>query len=443
MNPTERILHPVKYIHGGVYLPHFKHTADAETVIMPSPERVRIPMLQHIGVPCKPVVNAGDEVFVGTLIGSAEAFVSAPIHSSVSGKVIAVKEFEQNGRPVLCVEIESNGKQTRDPRLSPRKIVTPDDIAVAARDCGLVGLGGAGFPTHVKLTPREGIKLDTLIVNAAECEPYLTADYRECMENSSDIMEGIYLIRKALQLEKIIIAIESNKPKAIEKLYKIASDRRDTDDTVKVMRLPASYPQGAEKVIVYSATGRMVPAGGLPADVGCVVMNVTSVAALYRFINTGMPLVAKRITVEGNAVNEPKNILVPIGTGISDVLEFSGGISENTASIIAGGPMMGNAVTDAESVIEKRNNGLLVQTEPPREIQTPCIRCRRCMSVCPMKLNPAAVEAAYLNSLSERYAELNAEICMECGSCSYVCPAKRPLTQVMREAKAELRRKAK
>lgn len=443
MKLTESILRPVKRIHGGVLLPHFKNTAEEQTVIMPPPARVRIPMSQHIGAPCSPVVKAGDEVFVGTVIGSSDAFVSAPVHSSVSGKVTAVKEFEQNGRPILCVEIESDGNQTPDPALKPREINSAADIASAAEDCGLVGLGGAGFPAHVKLTPKEGVKIDTLVVNAAECEPYLTADYRECMENSSDIMEGVYLLRQTLGLERVVIAVESNKPKAIEKLYEIAADRRDTDDTVKLMRLPTSYPQGAEKVIVYSATGRIVPEGGLPADVGCIVMNVTSVASLYRFIKTGMPLVSKRITVEGNAVNSPKNVLVPIGTPIAEVLDFAGGVSENAACVTAGGPMMGNAVTDINSVIEKRNNGLLVTTEPKKEIQTPCIRCGRCAAACPMKLKPAAVETAYRRSNSEKFSALSVNLCMECGSCSYVCPAKRPLTQVMRVAKAELRRKTK
>lgn len=443
MKRAESILNAVKHIHGGVMLPHLKNTAEAETVIMPPPEKVRIPMQQHIGAACIPTVSVGDEVFVGTVIGDTEAFVSAPIHSSVSGKVTAVKEFEQNGRPVMCVEIAADGKQIPSPELSPRSVETPADIAAAARDCGLVGLGGAGFPAHVKLSPREGIKLDTLVINAAECEPYLTADYRECMENSGDIIEGARLLSRVLGLERVIIAIESNKPKAIKRLYDMVEELGEEDIPIKLMRLPTSYPQGAEKVIVYSATGRTVPAGGLPADVGCVVMNVTSVAALYRFINTGMPLTAKRITVEGDAVNEPKNVLAPIGARVADVLEFAGGASESAASITAGGPMMGNAITNVETVIEKRNNGLLVSLEAKKEIQTPCIRCGRCAAVCPMKLRPAAVEAAYRRSAVEEYAELSVQLCMECGSCSYVCPAKRPLTQAIRAAKADLRRKAK
>lgn len=443
MKWSESILRPVKRIHGGILLPHFKNTAESETVVMPPPERVYIPLSQHIGAPCTPVVKKGDAVFVGTLIGEAPSFVSAPVHASVSGTVADVKEYSQNGCPVMCVEIESDGKMTPDPQLKPFEVHTAADIAAAARACGLVGLGGAGFPASVKLTPNDKVKLDTLVVNAAECEPYLTADYRECMENGADIVEGVYLLRELLGLERVVIAVESNKPRAIEKLFEIAADRRDSDDTVKLMKLPTSYPQGAEKVIIYSATGRVVPPGKLPADVGCIVMNITSIGTLYRFIRTGMPLVAKRLTVEGNAVNTPQNILVPIGTRIREVLAFAGGVAEDAACITAGGPMMGNPVTDPDSVIEKRNNGLLVTRERPRETVTACIRCGRCAAACPMKLSPAAVETAYKHGLSERYAGLGVNICMECGSCAYVCPAKRPLTQVMRTAKAEMRRNSK
>ena len=348
-----------------------------------------------------------------------------------------------NGNPVRCVIIDSDGEMTPDPELAPFNVETASDIADAAKKCGLVGLGGAGFPTHVKLRANENTVIDTLVVNGAECEPYLTADYRECMEKSEDIVEGVYLLKEMLNLEQVIIGVESNKPKAIDLLYAIASDRRDTDDKVKLMRLPASYPQGAEKVIIYSATGRIVPPGKLPADVGCIVMNITSIGTLYRYISTGMPLVAKRITLEGDAITQPKNILVPIGTPISDVLKFAGEECIEGARIIMGGPMMGQPVADQNAVIEKRTNGILVTREPKLETVTPCIRCGRCAATCPMKLYPAMVETAQRNGLTERYVSLNINYCMECGCCAYVCPAKRPLTQVMRTAKAEMRRKNK
>ena len=441
MEKKEKILRPVGRVHGGALLPHFKKTAEQESVIMPPPAVVKIPMSQHIGAPAEPCVKAGDKVFVGTKIGDASGFVSAPVHSSVSGTVKAIEEMNVGGRKTKCVVIESDGNMEKDPKLKPFPVNTREDIAKAADLCGLVGLGGAGFPTKVKLSVKEETPIDTLIINGAECEPYITSDYRACMEDYEDVIEGVYLIKEKLNIEKVIICIESNKPKAIEKLYEIAADKRDEDDSVKLMKLPTSYPQGAEKVIIYSATGRRVPAGKLPSDVGCIVMNITSVVTLNRFIKTGMPLTSKRITVDGTAVNEPKNIIVPIGTAIKDVLEFAGGVTEDANEIIFGGPMMGVDAESDSGVIEKRTNAITVMKEeikPPAV--TPCIRCGRCARACPMKLYPASVEAAVNHGLTESLNNLNVNYCMECGSCSYVCPAKRPLTQVMRLAKAQLRR---
>ena len=436
----ERILSPVKHIHGGMLLPHLKNTADSESVIMPAPDEVKIPMLQHIGAPAEPVVKPGDKVFVGTLIGKAAGAVSASVHSSVSGTVKSIDIISSGGRNVPCVVIESDGAMEKDPSLAPFPIEAPEDIAKAAAECGLVGLGGAGFPTSVKLSVKDG-NIDTLIINGAECEPYITSDYRECIENYNDVINGVYLLKEKLGIKKVIICIESNKEKAITKLYTVATDERDTDDTVKLMKLPTSYPQGAEKVIIYSATGRKVPLGKLPSDVGCIVMNITSVAALYRFITTGMPLVSKRITVDGTAVKEPKNVLVPIGTSIKDVLEFAGGVSDTAAEIMMGGPMMGIDVCSTDAVIEKRNNAIIVMEEENAPDTTPCIHCDRCAGACPMRLYPANVEAALDSKLYDRLENLNVNYCMECGSCAFVCPAHRPLTQSMRLAKAELRRR--
>lgn len=444
MDGKENILSPAGHIRGGVTLPHLKGTADSESVIMPPPATVRIPMWQHIGAPAEPVVNAGDKVFVGTLIGKAGGYVSAPVHSSVSGMVKGIEEYSVGGQSCKCVVIESDGLMEPDPSLSSFNAETRADIAEACDKCGLVGLGGAGFPTKVKLSYSDDTKIDTLIINGAECEPYITSDYRACIEDYEDVVDGIYFIKEKLGIPKVIICIESNKEKAISKLYAIASDRKDTDDSVKLMRLPASYPQGAEKVIIYSATGRRVPAGKLPADVGCIVMNITSVAALYRFIKTGMPLVSKRITVDGTAVKEPKNIIVPIGTSVKDVLEFAGGVAEDAAEIIFGGPMMGVDAVSENAVVEKRTNAITVMREILKPaVTTPCIKCGRCARACPMRLYPASVEAAVNHGFTERLKGLNVDYCMECGSCSYVCPAKRPLTQVMRLAKAELRRSKK
>ncbi len=441
MKLPESILRPVKLIRGGMHLDHQKNTSECETIIMPPPTTVYIPLSQHIGAPANPVVKKGDAVFVGTLIGEAGGFVSAPVHSSVSGTVADVKDLTiGNGTLQKYIIIESDGKMTPNPDLKPFNVENFSDLAEAAKQCGLVGLGGAGFPTHVKLSPSKDTKIDTLVINAAECEPYITSDYRECMENFNDVIEGIYLIKEKLSLERVVICVESNKPKAIEKLMEVAADHRDADDSVKLMKLPSKYPQGAEKVIIYSATGRKLPAGKLPSDVGCIVMNVTSVATLYRFITTGMPLVAKRITVDGTAVSEPKNLIVPIGTPIKEVLAFAGIDLENADRILMGGPMMGNPVVSVESVVEKRNNAILVMRDTKPQPQTACIRCGRCADTCPMSLYPAMVETALRVGDNDRLNSLNINYCMECGCCSYVCPAKRPLTQVMRTAKAEIRR---
>lgn len=444
MRLPESVLRPVKLIRGGVSLNHQKNTAELETVVMPAPDTVYIPMSQHIGAPCNPTVKKGDTVFVGTLIGEPGGFVSAPVHSSVSGTVSDVKDLTiGNGTLQKYVIINSNGKMEKDPSLKPFTVKNHADLVEAAKQCGLVGLGGAGFPAHIKLSPSGETKIDTLIINAAECEPYITSDYRECVESLKDVVEGVYLVKEKLGIERAVIGVESNKPKAIELLMQVAADRRDKDDSIKIMKLPSKYPQGAEKVIIYSATGRKLPAGKLPSDVGCIVMNITSVATLYRFITTGMPLVSKRITVDGTAVAEPKNLSVPIGTPIKEILNFAGVDAEQADRILMGGPMMGSPVVSADSVLEKRNNAILVMKDPKPQPQTACIRCGRCASACPMTLYPAMVETALTLGNYEKLNSLNINYCMECGCCSYVCPAKRPLTQVMRTAKAEIRRQSK
>ena len=436
MENKEKILRPVGKGSAGIHLPHFKNTAELETVVMPVPSEVTLPMSQHIGAPAKPVVNVGDKVFVGTLVAEAGGFVSAPVHSSVSGTIKSISEND-NG---TFITVTSDGEMTPDSNLKPFEIKEAKDIAAAAEACGLVGLGGAGFPAKVKLSVKEDQRVEYLIVNAAECEPYITSDYRECMEAYDDVIGGIYLLKKSLNIEKVIICVESNKKKAIEKLYEIATAKEDVDDTVKLMRLPTRYPQGAEKVLIYSATGRKVPAGKLPIDVGCIVMNVTSIATLNRFIKTGMPLVSKRVTVDGNAVKEPKNVIVPIGTKIKELLDFVGVIDDEANEIIMGGPMMGMDVVSADSVVEKRNNAITVmKPDIVCEKVTPCIRCGRCVRACPMKLYPASIETAVKHNNMEALGKLNVNYCMECGSCSFVCPAKHPLTQAIRLGKAKLR----
>ncbi|MBQ3816705.1 MAG: electron transport complex subunit RsxC [Clostridia bacterium] len=431
MPEKEKILRPIKRIKGGCFLPHLKNTAELETVDISPVDTVFIPFSQHIGAPAKAVVKKGDEVKIGTLIGEAAGAVSSPIHASVSGEVTAVNE--------KGIEIKSDGKMTVDENLSPVNVKTPQELAAAARDCGLVGLGGAGFPTDVKLNVKKG-HIKTLIVNGAECEPYITSDYRECMDNYEDVIEGVYLIKKVLGIKRVVICIEGNKKKALKKLFEIAADKRDVKNRVRLMRLPVKYPQGAEKVIIYSATGKKLAPGKLPSDIGCLVMNITSIGTLYRYIKTGMPLVSKRITVDGTAVSEPKNVNVPIGTSIKTLLEFVGVDLEQVGKVLMGGPMMGIAIDDIERGIEKRNNGITVMKKQVKaERITPCIKCGRCAVNCPMRLYPTMVEAAIKLDDIDRIKNLNVNYCMECGCCSYVCPARRPLTQTMRIAKAKLK----
>lgn len=446
MEKKETILHSFGRSLGGAHLPHFKSTAELESVVMPPPKSVAIPLQQHIGAPCEPIVKVGDKVFVGTKIGDSDKFICAPVHSSVSGEVTKIADvIPANGKPVKMIFIESDGLMEKDPNLSPLNVETEEDLVKATRDCGLVGLGGAGFPTHVKLTKRPDVEIDTLIINGAECEPYITADYRECMESADDILEGIYLVKKVLGLKKVIIGVEDNKPKALAKLAEIASDKYDAEDEVKVMRLKSRYPQGAEKVLIYSATKRKLPLGKLPSDVGCIVMNITSISALSKYIKTGMPLVTKRITVDGNAIKNPCNVIVPIGTSAADVIDFCGGFTEEPDKIILGGPMMGNAIVSTDVVIAKPNNAILCFANKKKPVSTACIKCGRCAMACPMRLSPASVEAKVTRKTGtdEFFNKMNVNYCMECGCCSFVCPARRELVQAMRFAKNELRRNAK
>lgn len=437
---TEAILKPVAKIKGGINIPHFKNTNDCETISLPTPEKVIIPLKQHIGAMLEATVKEGDTVLVGTPIANSDKPFSAPIHASISGTVSALSEIRtSSGEVIPTIEITSDGEM-REMECSPIEINSADDLVKATRECGLVGLGGAGFPTHIKLAPAVSEEIDTLIVNGAECEPYITSDYRTCIEDFDDLFDGIYLLKKYFDFKNVIIAVEENKPIAIDKLYEIAADRRDTLNCVRLMKLSIRYPQGAEKMLVYTTTGRKIPAGKLPSDVGCVVMNITTIATLNKYIRTGMPLVSKRITVDGNAVKEPKNIRVPVGTPISDIMKFCE-IGEDTEKILYGGPMMGIAVDSETAPILKQNNAILFfkNVTPPKT--TPCIKCGRCAGACPMLLTPAPVNAAVKKNNIEALSALNVNQCIECGCCAYTCPAGIPLTQQMRTAKSILRRK--
>ncbi|MBQ0084047.1 MAG: electron transport complex subunit RsxC [Clostridiales bacterium] len=419
---------------GGVKLDHKKHTANKESTPIPTPEAVYIPLKQNIGRACDCLVKVGDTVKVGTKIGDSEEFLTSPIYASISGTVKAITEKDG----VKSVEIESDGLMTRE-EFTPPVVETVADLIRASKEAGLVGLGGAGFPMHVKLGTSVDKGADTLIVNAAECEPYITSDHRTCLENFNDVIDGIYLLKRLLSLKEVIIAVEANKPDVIEKLYEIATDKEDVDNSVRLMKLKTTYPQGAEKMIIYTATGKIVPAGKLPADVGVIVMNVTSIAMLNKYVRTGEPLVSRCITVSGRAIRDPKNVIVPIGTKIKDVLAACD-VKDNIVKVISGGPMMGMAVATTDQVITKQNNAIVAFESLPVVKTTPCIRCGRCVMACPMNLRPADTERALNFGKTDTLAKLNVDYCMECGCCSFTCPAGRPLTQVMRNAKNTLRR---
>ena len=437
---SKEILKPKSLIQVGINLPHRKNTAEMEPKPIDMPKTVTIPLKQNIGAACDCLVEVGARVKAGTKIGDSENNFSSPIYSSVSGTVTAITTIPDSfGGAVSAIVIEADS-ETEYEEFTPPVIECAEDLIKAARDCGLVGLGGAGFPAHIKLAGALTGNIDTLIINAAECEPYITSDYRTCMDNFQDVCDGVYLLKKTLAIRNVIIAIENNKPDAIKKLYEVVTDHKDKNNTVKLMRLKSAYPQGAEKVLVYNATKRKIPLGKLPSDVGCIVMNITSVAVLNNFIRTGEPLISKCITVDGDAVHNPQNLIVPIGIAVEDVLNYCGYDAENTEKILYGGPMMGVAIKDTSAVITKQNNALLAFKADNRPSSTPCIRCGKCASVCPMNLTPAKVETAVNRNNKEALQSLNINYCIECGSCSFTCPAYRPLTQSMRLAKAVLRR---
>ena len=422
----------------GIHVPHKKHTANAAPVRLPVSKTVTIPMAMHIGKPAKPIVKRGDEVKVGQLIAEADGFISAPIHSGVSGKVQKIDEMITSmGAKVPCVVIETDGLQELSETVRPPEVHDLESFVAAVRQSGAVGLGGAGFPTFVKLSVKDLGKLDAVVINAAECEPYITSDTRTMLDRGEDVFEGIELLKKYLKVRRFIIGVEENKPEAIEKMRRLA----DGAEGVEVRVLPAVYPQGGEKVLVYNTVGKMIPKGGLPLDAGVIVINVTTLAFIARYIKTGMPLVEKCLTVDGSAVKEPKNVIAPIGMSIGDVLEAAGGCKCEPAKVLYGGPMMGIAVPDLGAPILKNTNAIVAMDEkeamPPKT--TPCINCGACLNQCPLRLDPRAISRAYKRNEPEELKALCVDLCMECGCCSYVCPAKRYLVQTNKLAKAVLR----
>lgn len=424
-----------------IFLPHKKGTENSETVALPLPAKVKISMSQHMGAFCEPLVKKGDRVLVGQKIGDSQAFMSCPVHSSVSGTVTAVTDLLLPGGKVCKeVEIDTDGLQEVSPEVKPPVITDKASLCEAVKQSGCCGMGGAGFPTHIKLNYNEAkCKVDTLVINAAECEPYITSDYREMIENWEDVMTGILLVKSVLGLDRVVIGIEDNKPAAI----KLLREKTAGEDGVEVKVLRSCYPQGAEKVIAYNTTGRVIMEGQLPSDQGLIVMNVTTVGFIGQYSKTGMPLITKRLTVDGDIVATPCNVSAPIGVTLSEILKFADCNLEAAHKILLGGPMMGMCVYDTEMPLSKTNNAVLAfKAEIDRKKiedkcrHTNCIKCGRCISACPLNLMPTELEKAYDRRDKEALNKLKVGLCMNCGSCSYVCPAKRNLAEKNQLSKA-------
>ncbi|MDR2904041.1 MAG: electron transport complex subunit RsxC [Clostridiales bacterium] len=424
----------------GIHPPGQKGTTNdlAIEVILPKEGAVMVyPMAQHIGAPCEPVVAVGERVLLGQLIGAAKGYVSAPVHSSVSGVVKAIGPvITPAGIMANAVSIENDGLLEEHP-----SIKTNDDYMNFSRDqclemiraAGIVGLGGAGFPTVVKLNPPADKKIDYVIVNAAECEPYLTTDHRVLLEESDKIKIGLQLLLKIFPNARGIIAIETNKMDALKKLTALCRD----DNRIEVVGLKPKYPQGAEKQLIYACTGREVPSGGLPADIGAIVDNVDTVIAIHRAIVRGRPLMRKIVTVTGGAVNRPGNFKARLGMSYRELIEQTGGFKEEPYKIISGGPMMGVAMFDLDVPIIKTSSAILCLTEKEGALpeESNCIRCSKCVQHCPAGLLPLDLNAYVLRGETDLFVKNNGLDCIECGSCSYICPAKRHLAQSIRSAR--------
>ncbi len=420
----------------GIHIPHRKNTKDCETRELISPPFVVLPMSQHIGAPAAPCVQKGERVFVGTTVGRGSGFVSADVHASVSGTVRGVVPFLMpNGVKSEAVVIDSDGEFTPDPALRAPEVDDREGLVAAVARSGIVGLGGAGFPTHVKLSPPKDREIDTLVINAAECEPYITSDFRGIVEDPESIVEGVALVKRLLGIPRAVIAVEDNKPEAADILRPLCGPK-----DIEIMLLPASYPQGAEKVLIANVTGRAVPAGKLPADAGVIVLNVGTVAHVYKYVKTGMPLVSKRITVDGDAIAGPCNVMVPVGAPVSFLIERCGGYKTPPKKLIMGGPMMGVALYSDDYPVQKNTNAILALSDIELTGTNPCIRCGRCVDACTVRLSPVEIQTAYEAGDLEAANAMSVMSCVECGCCTYACPARRPITQIMRLAKLGIRK---
>ncbi|MDU6877217.1 MAG: electron transport complex subunit RsxC [Clostridium botulinum] len=421
----------------GVHPPHGKYLTEKKPIeeYLPKGDLV-FPMSQHIGAPCNPVVKKGDRVLVGQVIGEATGFVSAPIHSSVSGTVKNIAPvLTAAGTKSMAVIVENDGQyeEIEMPKPKDYNEMTKEEIIKLIQQAGIVGMGGACFPTHVKLSPPPDKKIDSIIVNAAECEPYLTCDHRLMLEESDKIVEGLKIILKIFPEAKGYIGIENNKPDAIEAMKKASEGIAN----IEVKALKTKYPQGAEKQLIYAIKGREVQSGKLPADAGCVVQNTATVREIYNAVVLGRPLIERIITVTGEAVSEPKNIRIKLGTSFRELIEFCGGYKEDPVKVISGGPMMGMTIPTLDIPTVKGSSGLLSLTSAQAVLPqaSSCIRCGRCVEVCPMNLIPSTLDSFSNRGELGAFEEFHGIDCIECGCCTFVCPAKRHLIQSIRTAK--------
>lgn len=427
---------------GGVH-PHDSKENTAQKAIekLESTDTYIYPLSQHIGAPCEPMVKVGDEVKIGQKIGDSDAFVSAPIFSSVSGKVTAVEMRPvTNGGEGMCIVIENDGKdeyaETVKPYPKSPEELTGEDLAQIARDAGIVGLGGATFPAHVKIRSAIG-KVDTLIVNASECEPYITSDHRVMVEYTRDVLNGIKLVAATLKIKRVFIGIEENKPDAAKAL----SDAVGNNSKIKVRVLKTKYPQGGEKQLIKVLTGKELPGGKLPADVGCIVFNVETCRAIWNAYYTGMPVIQRIVTVSGSNVKVPKNLAVRVGTPIEKLFEACGGFIKTPYKIVIGGPMMGTAQNSLQVPVTKGVSSVLALDENddrPDPVNS-CIRCGRCVRACPMRLLPSIIGMHALHGNVAECEKQNIMDCIECGCCAYSCPANIPLVHIFRTTKQKIK----
>lgn len=431
-----------KTFKGGIHPPYNKEHSRFLSIEEPSgsPEMI-FPLSQHIGAPAAAVVKVGDHVFTGQLIAAASGFVSANIHSSVSGAVTAIKPYmHPNGTEVMSIIIENDFKYEKDPSVTANSSVdklSPEEIVEIVRNAGIVGMGGATFPTHVKLSPPADKKIDAVIVNGAECEPYLTSDHRVMLESPESVLRGLTACMKALNVQQGYVAIEDNKEDAILAMSEAAREF----ENIKIVPLKTKYPQGSEKHIIKAVLGREVPSGGLPADAGVVVVNVDTANSVYTAIDTGMPVISRIVTVGGDAVKTARNFRVRIGTPVKDIIEAVGGFKEQPEKILLGGPMMGAAISTTDVPIIKGTGAILAFTKEALSHSGPskCMRCGKCVEACPMHLQPLLLGAYGRKGDLEMLKKLNIMDCIECGVCSYLCPGRQNPLQYIRVSKLKIR----